>query len=302
MATVEHLTQQLDNLGDLASVVHTMKSLSVVSIRQYEQAVEALADYYTTVALALQGLLHDHAGGHDPEPHPRAGSGMQRHMAVVFGSDHGLCGRVNEDLADCVRSHCQATGVNDSLLLLVIGEHMVARLEQWGLQSQAQYRVPGTAEQITGLVQNILVQIDAWREQLGVQWVTLFYNQPLSTTRYRSVALPLLPAHVQQLQQLEPRLWPGRVPPTMDLDRGLLLSTLLRQYFFVSVFRACAQSQASEHGSRLAAMRVAEKNLTERINEVSAQLRQARQGQVTAELLDVVSGFEVLAHRSKMAG
>ncbi|KAA3624930.1 MAG: F0F1 ATP synthase subunit gamma, partial [Proteobacteria bacterium] len=71
-----------------------------------------------------------------------------------------------------------------------------------------------------------------------------------------------------------------------------LLTALLRQYFFVSISRACAESQASEHASRLNTMQSAQKNLDERIDEVTMQYRRLRQEAITTELLDVVSGFE----------
>jgi len=76
-----------------------------------------------------------------------------------------------------------------------------------------------------------------------------------------------------------------------------LLSKLIHQYLFVSLFRACAESQASEHASRLSAMKSAQRNLDDRLNEVSMQFRHARQTEITAELLDIVSGFETIVGR-----
>jgi F-type H+-transporting ATPase subunit gamma len=73
-----------------------------------------------------------------------------------------------------------------------------------------------------------------------------------------------------------------------------LFSSLLRQYIFVSIFRACAESLASEYASRLAAMQAAEKNLEERLDEVTGRYRWLRQNVITSELLDVVAGFEAL--------
>jgi F-type H+-transporting ATPase subunit gamma len=85
-------------------------------------------------------------------------------------------------------------------------------------------------------------------------------------------------------------------PQRECLDRKTLLSRLLRQYFFVSTFRACAESQASEHASRLDAMQSAEKNQDERLDEVTTLYRRMRQEAITTELLDVVSGFEAVMH------
>lgn len=65
-----------------------------------------------------------------------------------------------------------------------------------------------------------------------------------------------------------------------------------------TLFRACAESQASEHASRLAAMQAAQHNLDERLEEVALNFRRARQNVITSELLDVVSGFEAITRKS----
>ncbi|GIW83193.1 MAG: hypothetical protein KatS3mg105_5000 [Gemmatales bacterium] len=68
----------------------------------------------------------------------------------------------------------------------------------------------------------------------------------------------------------------------------------MRQYLFVSLYRACAESQASENAARLAAMRGAERNISERITELTHAFHQTRQMTITEELLDIASGFEAL--------
>ena len=85
-------------------------------------------------------------------------------------------------------------------------------------------------------------------------------------------------------------------PQRECLDRKTLLARLLRQYFFVSTFRACAESQASEYASRLVAMQSAEKNLDERLDEVMTLYRRMRQKGITTELLDEVSCLEAMTH------
>jgi F-type H+-transporting ATPase subunit gamma len=74
----------------------------------------------------------------------------------------------------------------------------------------------------------------------------------------------------------------------------LVFTSLVRQYLFVTLFRAFAESLASENASRLAAMQAAEKNVEERIDKLHASFHQRRQANITEELLDVIAGFEVL--------
>jgi F-type H+-transporting ATPase subunit gamma len=78
----------------------------------------------------------------------------------------------------------------------------------------------------------------------------------------------------------------------MDEDR--LAAALFRQYFFVSLYRACAESLKSENTSRLAAMQTAEKNIIQRLDELNMQFNQQRQTTITEELLDIIAGFEAL--------
>jgi F-type H+-transporting ATPase subunit gamma len=83
------------------------------------------------------------------------------------------------------------------------------------------------------------------------------------------------------------------------MNRESLLSSLLNQYFFISLFRACAESQSAEHGSRLTAMQAAEKNLDEHIEELGGEYRQARQDIITNELLDIIASFEAMSGNKK---
>jgi F-type H+-transporting ATPase subunit gamma len=79
------------------------------------------------------------------------------------------------------------------------------------------------------------------------------------------------------------------------MDRSQLLAALIRQYLFVQLYRACAESLASENTSRLLTMQTAEKNIDERIDELNISYHSRRQEAITGELLDVISGFEVLS-------
>lgn len=79
----------------------------------------------------------------------------------------------------------------------------------------------------------------------------------------------------------------------MDADR--LFSALIRQHLFASLYRACVESLASENASRLRSMQAAEKNIQERIEDLTGLYHRERQASITAELLDVVAGSEALA-------
>ncbi len=95
MESLERLRAQLDSLDSLHTIVKTMKAMSAASIRQYEKAADSLADYYRTVELGLHVVLRDLQ---EPILPPPPKHEPLRLGAIVFGSDHGLCGRFNEEI------------------------------------------------------------------------------------------------------------------------------------------------------------------------------------------------------------
>jgi F-type H+-transporting ATPase subunit gamma len=99
---------------------------------------------------------------------------------------------------------------------------------------------------------------------------------------------------MSRLQKLQKQKWDSRSLPIFTTSPERLASALFRQHFFISLYRACAESLASENASRLASMQIAEKNIQERLGELKTHFQQERQTAITEELLDIVSGFEAL--------
>jgi F-type H+-transporting ATPase subunit gamma len=295
--TLEQLRRQLDTFADLGAVVHTMKALAAVNMHEYERAVRSLADYYLTVERGLQVALREIA-----TLPTKQGARTGRVAAVVFGSDHGLCGRFNEDIAEYARARlAEAAGPDDQApLVLTVGARARALLDDSGFVFDVDMRTPGSATGITTIVRRILVRLDEWQRQGRAERVYLLHNRPLSGGRYHPTGVQLLPVDLHRFRRLEQERWPSRTLPMHTGDTAQLLAALLRQYFFVSLFRASAESLAAENASRWAAMQLADKNLDERRRELLMQFLRRRQDVITAELLDVVSGYE--ASRSRRHG
>lgn len=80
-------------------------------------------------------------------------------------------------------------------------------------------------------------------------------------------------------------------------DETSILRLLICEYLFVSLFRACAESLASENASRLAAMQCADRNIDELPEDLNGTFHRIRQSCIDPELFDVVSGFDALVSR-----
>ena len=284
------LRRKIAGAGDLESVVRTMKAMAASSIGQYENAVRALDDYYRTVQLGLAASFRQGA------PAAAATSVSQKEPgaigAVVFGSDQGLVGQFNDVMAEFVVQTLE--NLPGKKTVWAVGERIQSRFSDTGLLAREHFALPNSISAITPLVGQILIEMEAQREKGTITQVYLFHNRPKSGAIYTPVSQRLLPLDSLWRRDLAAIRWPTDNLPEVMNGGGQTLLALVREYLFVSLFRACAESLASENASRLAAMQRAEKNIDELLEDLNRTFHRLRQSGIDEELFDVVSGFEAL--------
>jgi F-type H+-transporting ATPase subunit gamma len=289
METTDSIKRRIGNVEDLLSIVETMKMMAAINIRHYEQTVEAINEYGRTVDQGFQVLFMRPPG----EPSPLKTQTEGRTGAIIFGSDQGMCGQFNEQIASFARQALADLDVRPSdRMVLALGTRLAAHYESINWPVDDAWLVPSSVKGITPLVQDIVLKIDKWRATEGVSQVLLFYNRPLSSAGYESHLFRLLPLDWDAFRRLANEEWPSRSLPQFTSDWAELLAVLLRQYLFVSIYRAFAESLMSENASRLMTMQAAERNIEEHLEELNTQFHQQRQQSITAELLDIIAGFE----------
>jgi F-type H+-transporting ATPase subunit gamma len=290
--TTASLRRKISGAGDLQSVVRTMKAMAASSIGQYEKSVRALADYYRTVELGLGACFREN--GSLPMISARKKQKITGVGAIVFGSDQGLVGRFNDVVADYAIKTLSALPAKPEIW--AVGERIHERLTDAGLPIVGLFTVPNSVKSITPLVGEILVESETRHSQGEIIELYLFYNRPMSGAVYLPVSQRLLPLDENWRRTLVELPWPTRNLPEVLGDTATLRA-LIREYLFVSLFRACAESLASENASRLAAMQRADKNIDELLDDLNRKFHSLRQSGIDEELFDVISGFEALSGR-----
>lgn len=296
MEAIEALKRTIHVTGELQSLVKTMKVLAGLNIRVYERAARAVAEYNRTIESGLEIALRNLPENALP---PRHAPGRKL-GAIVFGSDQGMCGQLNDVVvAHATRALSRLAVRREDQTTLAVGKRAAARLEDLGQVVEATLDVPGSTDGITATVHEALLRIEEWHRQRGIEMVVLFYCRPHSGTLYRPRGIRLLPVDIEWIRGLQAKPWPSHVIPTYTMETEQLFHSLIREYLFVSLFRAFAESLASENASRLASMQVAERNIEDRLKELSSEFRQSRQSSITSELLDIVSAFEALKGKER---
>jgi F-type H+-transporting ATPase subunit gamma len=288
--TAASLRRKIASAGDLESVVRTMKAMAASSVGQYENAVRALDDYFRTVQLGLAACFRQTGSAAVPTQGSRKETAAIG--AIVFGSDQGLVGQFNDVMVEFA---VQTLGsLPGKKVVWAVGERIQLRLAETDLQVEENFALPNSINAITPLIGQILLEMEAQREKGAITQVYLFHNRPKSGAVYTPVSQRLLPLDDLWRRDLAAIRWPtNNLPEVMDGRKQTLLA-LVREYLFVSLFRACAESLASENASRLAAMQRAEKNIDELLEDLNRTFHRLRQSGIDEELFDVVSGFEAL--------
>jgi len=294
--TTTSLRRKITSAGDLQSVVRSMKALAASSIGQYEKSVSALADYYHAVELGL-GVCFRESGSEPLVAKQNKQTAAGEIGAVVFGSDQGLVGQFNDVVADFAIKTLAA--LHGKPQVWAVGERVHARLADAGLPLVGLFSVPNSVKAVTPLVGQILIESETRQNHGEVTELHLFYNRPKSGAVYTPVSQRLLPLDETWRRKLAELPWPTKNLPEVIGGGTATLRSFIRGYLFVSIFRACAESLASENASRLAAMQRADKNIDELLEDLNKTFHRLRQSGIDEELFDVISGFEALSGKEK---
>jgi F-type H+-transporting ATPase subunit gamma len=139
---------------------------------------------------------------------------------------------------------------------------------------------------------------DALIERFGageVDEIHGVYTDFVTVVRQRAVARRFVP----MVFEVTDRPSQGPVAQyVFEPDAEALLSALLPRYVETRVFSALLESAASEHAARRRAMSAATENAEELIKVLTRVANQARQTEITTEILEIVGGAEALRKAS----
>ena len=269
-----------------------MKSLAQARVHQFAQAAEGSRSYFETVWSGFRALLTRAKSIEelsDPvEEPPRKGF-------ILIGSDQGLCGSFNRQLVEYGQQQTQefSRSSTEPSRICSVGYQIEKHLQIRGISSAHHLRTPATKSGILNLVNDLVILIEKWRAESSINRIDLIYNEGDDESIAPCIR-QLLPLTSTKLRELEGRSWGSHCIPKVWGPFEEMRHHLRREYIFASLYRSCAQSVAAENERRLNAMRQAERNIDEQTERLKLERNQARQNQITEELMEVVSGYESL--------
>mgnify|MGYP003624639573 CR=1 FL=1 len=291
--SIASLRHKITSAKDLKSVVRSMKTIASSSIGQYEKAVNSLDDYYQTVQMGLSACLSQREQlAQSPVTQNPSLQSEPAIGVIVFGSDQGLVGQFNEVIVEFVSNSLSKMPGNK--MVWAVGELVESRLLETDLKTEKSFQLPNSVNTITALVGEILIEIEEKQERGLIEQVFLFHHKPENNAISRPLDQQLLPFDSDWRNEFTVIDWPSNNLAQVMPEQHKTGRAFIREYLFVTLFRACAESLASENASRLAAMQRAEKNIDEMQEKLNQTYHRLRQSEIDEELFDVISGFNAL--------
>ncbi|MBN2555456.1 MAG: F0F1 ATP synthase subunit gamma [Anaerolineales bacterium] len=271
---------RLDNIRAVDPILSALRTVSQGSMHAARKRLYAV-ERYSKELLALRGWLPSGSA-------PIAAAAPDAPVLILaLGSDRGLCGRFNHDVAARVQG-LQTVWEEDGTQVAVwsLGLRLAVRLEETGQPPEKQGRFAHRAlpafESATGLAASLQQEIESG----GLRSVHLVHNQPLRAGLVRTTDRHWLPLQLAETEVGETS-WP---PPILETDPQNLLRQIRMQAAANQLYAAMLASSAAEHAARYHLLEDAGQNTERLMAELQIAVQQARQQAITAEMQELAAG------------
>jgi F-type H+-transporting ATPase subunit gamma len=211
-------------------------------------------------------------------------------LAVLFGSDQGLCGAYNDRVVTAACEFIRKTA--GDVRTAVIGRRAHDMLALKGVEAVFSARAPTSLEGVNSQAVELAADVFERHCELDAARMVFVYNAYESMGRFKEKCLQVLPPP-RDLAETD-TAYSFACDPLLTTVVGDLFASLAEEYFFIQFFRALLESHCSENGARLMSMTAAGRNIEDTLAELTREYQTARQESITAELLDVIGGAEAL--------
>ena len=285
MTRLTKIQSHIASMDELLDIVGAMRSLAGMRVQESQHALPGIRSYADSMATAIGSALLLM-----PQPVTEAHQRRGRCAAILCMAEHGFVGGFNERMLEAA----EAT-LNASDMLFVLGSRGAALAYERGREMAwtrpMATRLAGAPDAVNSLTSELYARI-ARSEIARIEVMFARYRQGVASTIEQRLLLPLDTASLAAKS--------ARQVPLHNLAPRPLLEELIADYVFALLTEAAVESIASENAARFAAMESAHDNVSKKLAGLQENARQARQTEITSELLDLMTGAEALqvrAHR-----
>lgn len=285
MPSTRDIRRRIRSVGNTAKITKAMQMVAASKMRRAQQAALngrpfARLLYRIQRKATTQAVDFSHPFLEKREVKKRA--------VILIGGDKGLCGALNSNLFRLAAQYDPATTV-----FIAAGR----RAAQWVARTRRQLvgefaygDSPRFAEAkaIAAMARELFLK----RE---VDDVIVVATQFVNTLNQHPVAIEFLPVgEIKSLKtegaESEAELAANTTTFQFEPNPEEVLSYLLGHYLNIYIYQVLLNAKASEQSARMVAMKNATDNAESLIDDLTLEYNKLRQGNITKELLEIVSG------------
>jgi len=282
--------RRIGSVESTQKITRAMELISSSRIIKAQQRVEAARPYAETMRRLLVSVATNASNVEHPLLQQRDEVNKVGH--IVVSSDRGLAGAYNSNVIRTAERDMQAEGADVRLFLT--GKKAVSYFRFRGYDTEESWTgfsdKPGIED-----ARNVASAAAKAFSDGEVDQVKLTYTRFESSAVQRPHLTQVLPLTEEELEEAEEDDAGKGAQYEFEPSPEEILDYLLPRYLESTVYQALLEAAASEHAARRRAMKAASDNAEELIEDLTRDYNQARQAEITTEIMEVVGGAEALA-------
>ena len=286
MASMRDIKRRKDSIQSTQQITKAMKLVSTVKLQRARSRAENARPYFDKMYETIQSIL---AKSERLDHTFLTGSGSERKAAIVVTSNRGLAGGYNNNVTRLIvdsgwrKEDVDIYGVGRK------GVEALARRDYYIVSDDSEVMNAPSFADAAAIGEKVLDAFAAG--EIGE--IYLAYTKFKNTVVHVPTLIRLLPVDVEEKQEAGKQT---KSETLMNYEPGPeeALDLLIPKYINSTIFGAFIEAAASENGARMQAMDAATSNAEEMISTLSLVYNRVRQGAITQELTEIISGAEAL--------
>ena len=299
MANLKDIKLQIKSVRNPEKTTKAMKLVSNVKLKNTKEASmrsRAYAVKINEVLGEISARVKNYVGNNSGNDEKLRIFDTTREVKVVdllfITADKGLCGGFNINTIKKIKALIEELKAKKiKVRLRAVGKKGIEYFDFQGVELLERY--VGVSSSPSSEKANEIVQAAVKDFNEGkTDEVILIHNGYLNMISQEMRVNTLVPIGEPAINEDALKTSTLEVEVESPEDEETLMLNLIQSYLSYSMYYALIDSLAAEHCSRMNAMENATNNAKERVSQLNLAYNKARQGSITTELIEIISGVE----------
>lgn len=287
MPSLKDIRKRIGSVKNTQQITKAMKMVAAARLRKAQEGIQTLRPY----SYRLRDVIAELAYRSDFSDHPLLEQRESKNIEIlVLTSDRGLCGGFNANINRATTRYIKENEKgHEQIALDIVGRkgNEYFKRRETPIKNYFEDVVANVnLENASTIAEKVMG--DFLEGELDAVYV--IYNEfksPITQEIVVEQLLPIVPASYDDNANATDFIYEPSKEAVMD--------AVLPRHLTVQIYRMLLESLASEMGARMTAMDSATNNAGDLIDRLTLQYNRARQANITAELMEIISGAEAVS-------